>query len=302
MKIIVITSLLVSSTILSLAAQTGAPKSFSSPQEARDALLQAAEAGSSQLEVILGAGSLALLSTGEKERDEKYRLGFAQAMKTRNDVVPAGLSSDYFLIEVGEEEWPFPIPIVRSGDKWVFDVNEGKDEIRRRIVGGNELDVIALCEAYLAAQLEYAEQDRNGNGLLQYAQRVRSTPGKRDGLYWEGGDSPISKEFADAVVPEGSVREAGAPVPFRGYNYKLLKEQGPAAPGGARSYVVQGQMIGGFALLAWPSQYGISGVKSFMVSHDGVVYDKDLGPKTDSVARATTSFNPDPSWRPVIDE
>jgi hypothetical protein len=231
--------------------------------------------------------------------DEKNRQRFAEDLKrgcaVRADEVMGGV----MYVEVGDSPWPFPIPLVQDGEQWRFDITSGLAELRLRVIGGNELDVIELCQGYVAAQVEYAEADRDGDGMLEYAQRFRSEDGKKNGLWWKGEGSPVSQAFADAVIEQNREVAQKQLIPFQGYYFKLLTEQGAAAPGGARSYIVQGSMIGGFAMVAWPQQYGKSGVKTFLVNQDGVVYDKDLGPRTDALARAMKTYNPDATWRAV---
>jgi hypothetical protein len=194
-----------------------------------------------------------------------------------------------------------PIPLVQDAAGWWFDASRGREEILNRRIGRNELSAVQVCLAYVDAQREYYVRDPDGDALLQYAQRFRSTPGKRDGLYWDAQPdeppSPLGALVARAEA-EGypTKRPSGARIPYWGYYYRIVKAQGPHAPGGAYDYVVRGNMIGGFALVAYPAEYGASGVMTFIVSHDGVVYQKDLGPGTAAAARALTRFDPDPSW------
>jgi hypothetical protein len=196
---------------------------------------------------------------------------------------------------LGEEEWPFAVPLVRKDGRWFFDVVEGEAEIHRRIIGGNELDAIQVCHGYVEAQERYSLQDWNGDGLREYAKRITSSPGGKDGLYWPGADSPVAEAFAKAAA-EGYTRGINAPKPYHGYLYKILTKQGPSAPGGERDYMVHSFFIGGYALVAWPVEYGTSGIKSFIVNQDGVVYEKDLGPRTTTLAPAIKEFNPDGTW------
>ena len=203
---------------------------------------------------------------------------------------------------VGEEEWPFPIPIVKKGESWLFDTKAGKEELLNRRIGRNELNTIQTCLAYVDAQREYAMKDRDGDGLLAYAQKFWSTKGKKDGLYWEAKEgeeqSPLGLGAARAVREGYTPRKPGdKPSPFHGYFYRILKAQGKNAPGGAYDYVVKGKMIGGFALVAYPAEYGASGVMTFIVNHDGVVYEKDLGAETAKIASAMTKFDPDQTWK-----
>jgi hypothetical protein len=200
---------------------------------------------------------------------------------------------------IGNEDWPFPVALVRRGDKWFFDSKAGRQELLYRRIGANELDAIAICRGYVEAQDEYALQPREGYDVNQYAQRIVSTPGKQDGLAWQNPEGtwagPIGENVARAIE-QGYNTNAE---PYHGYFFKILKGQGPAAPLGEMDYVVKGIMIGGFALVAAPAEYHVTGVRTFMVSHDGVVYEKDLGPKTLDEFKKMERFNPDASWTPV---
>jgi hypothetical protein len=205
------------------------------------------------------------------------------------------------ILTVGRDEWPMPIPLVRDAAGWWFDTSRGREEILNRRIGRNELSAVQVCLAYVDAQREYYVRDPDGDALLQYAQRFRSTPGKRDGLYWDvrpdEAPSPLGALVARAeAAGYPTKRPSGGRIPYWGYYYRIVKAQGSHAPGGAYDYVVRGNMIGGFALVAYPAEYGASGVMTFIVSHDGIVYQKDLGPGTAAAVRALTLFDPDPSW------
>jgi hypothetical protein len=205
------------------------------------------------------------------------------------------------VLVIGREDWPFPIPLVRKDGAWQFDTEAGRDEILYRRIGRNELNAIETSLAYVDAQQEYAEQGVASNGV--YAQRIVSRPGKKDGLYWpaqsKADESPLG-ELAASAAAEG-YRAGQQRAPYHGYYYKVLTRQGPNAPGGAMDYVVRGRMIGGFALVAYPAEYRNSGVMTFLVNHQGNVYEKDLGPNTASIAPGMTAFNPDKTWRRVTD-
>src|SRR5262244_137952 len=213
-------------------------------------------------------------------------------------LVPSGDTK--VVLQIGKDEWPFPIPLIKGSSGWHFDTQAGKEELLNRRIGRNELDVIQVCLAYVDAQREYYVRNPLNAALLQYAPKFISTKGKRDGLYWETAanepPSPLGPLVAQARR-EGYKRTAGKSVPYHGYYYKMLTRQGPDAPGGAYDYVVRGKMIGGFALVAYPAQYGSSGIMTFIVNHDGVVYEKDLGPNTASTAQSMTKFNPDKTWK-----
>lgn len=199
-----------------------------------------------------------------------------------------------FMLAIGKNYWTFPVPIVEGDRGWHFDTDAGIEQVRIRQIGRDELATIQASLAYYDAQVEYAEQDRNGDGVLEYAQKFLSTPGEHDGLYWETQpgetESPLGPLFADNDLPDGA---------YHGYHYRILTSQGRDAPGGAYNYVIGGRMIAGFALIAWPAEYGETGIMSFMVSHEGVVYQKDLGPESATEAEAMSSFDPGPGWVPV---
>jgi hypothetical protein len=203
---------------------------------------------------------------------------------------------------VGNEEWPFPVPLVKVGDKWHFDSAAGRQELLYRRIGANELDAIQISNGYVDAQEEYALQPREGYEVNQYAQRILSTPGKQDGLAWQNADGtwggPIGENIAKAIAQGYSTKEE----PYHGYFFKILKGQGPDAPLGEMDYVIKGAMLGGFALVAAPAEYRVTGVKTFIVSNDGVVYEKDLGPNTLDSFKKMELFNPDKTWSPVEDE
>jgi hypothetical protein len=204
------------------------------------------------------------------------------------------------ILSIGEEDWPFTVPIVKVGSRWSFDTKAGRRELLFRRIGGNELTAIEICRGYVEAQHDYALRKRGDSQVNQYAQRIISTPGTQDGLAWQTSDGtwdgPIGEKVAQAIARGYTTRTE----PYHGYYFKVLKGQGPAAPLGEMDFLVKGVMIGGFALIAFPAQYRLTGVKTFMVSHDGVVYQKDLGPKTLELAGKIEKFNPDKSWTPVI--
>ncbi|MEN6438754.1 MAG: DUF2950 domain-containing protein [Syntrophobacter sp.] len=277
-------------------------KTFSMPEEAVQALVVAAKTNDTQqLLAILGTDGKQLVFSGDEVEDRTTLERFTRAYEEKNQVVRE--SEKKAILEVGKDGWPLPIPIVKtSGGEWRFDTRQGKEEILNRRIGGNELSTIQVCLAYVEAQREFASKDR-GNGLLEYAQKFISDPGKKNGLYWEAKEgeeqSPLGP-FIGYAIKEGYGKKKGdQPTPYHGYFYKILKVQGKYAPRGAYSYVVDDRMVGGFAMVAYPAQYGVSGLMTFIVSHDGVVYEKNLGNKTLSAAQAMTSFNPDKTWQKV---
>jgi hypothetical protein len=278
------------------AAQT----TFATPEQAIESLVGAVRAGrADELMKILGPGSGKLVRSGDAVADAQSRQKFIAAYQDRNRIERDG--DTRALLLVGKDDWPFPFPIVRRGGGWRFDAAAGAEEIIARRIGANELDAIEVCHAYVAAQREYAEKDRNHDGLVEYAQRFLSTPGKHDGLYWpaaEGQDeSPIGPLMVKARAEGYGTEPKTTRQPYHGYYYRILKGQGLAARDGAYDYVWKGHMIGGFALVAFPAQYGVSGVMTFIVNHDDVVYQKDLGPRTTELADKMTRFDPDESWK-----
>jgi hypothetical protein len=277
-------------------------RTFATPREAAQALLAAAAAGDvSALSAIFGPSAGEILNSGDAVEDKNNVARFVkranQSIKERVD--PANPNHASLLI--GADNFPFPIPLVRTAGRWYFDTPSGKGEILARRIGSNELDAIAACKAYVDAQYDYATEDRNKNGVPEYARKLISSPGKRDGLFWPGSDTPPTA-FAENVKraqSQGYRKEGDAPAPYHGYNFRILLAQGPKARGGALDYIQHGSMIGGFALVAWPVEHGVSGVKTFVVNQDGIIYEKDLGPSTGAAGQAMTAFDPDSSWRRV---
>jgi hypothetical protein len=283
-------------------AQAAQPKqkTFSTPEAAVEALVKALRDGSEkELLAIFGPGSETLISSGDKVDDRERREEFVRLYGEANHLVPAGEKK--LIVHVGKNDWPFPIPIVKAGESWRFDTKQGKEEIINRRIGENELGAIQTCLAIVDAQREYAAVDRDGDGLLEYAQKFGSTEGKTDGLYWEvkPGEKPSPLGPLVAKARGEGYSKAERPAPYNGYFYRILKAQGQSARGGAYSYLVKGKMIGGFAIVAYPAVYRSSGVKTFIVNQDGVVYQKDLGPKTATLAKSMNTFNPDKTWEKV---
>jgi hypothetical protein len=281
------------------AAAGAGPTSFASPQQAADALIGAAQKGSKEdVLKILGQGANKIVSSGDPVADARAKEKFAAEARDSEKVEKQG--DDRAILIVGKDDWPLPIPIVRHGGRWMFDAKAGEQEILSRRIGANELDAIEVCRAYVDAQTDYATKDRNNDGFIEYAQKFVSSPGKRDGLYWpsEAGEeqSPIGVLMASARA-EGYGKSKEKPEPYHGYYYRILKAQGENAPGGALDYVVKGHMVGGFGLIAFPAQYGVSGIMTFIVNHEGVVYQKDLGPDTAAMAEKMTRYDPDKSWK-----
>jgi len=278
-------------------------KTFDTPQQAVDALVNAAEKwDEAALEAIFGPDGEAIVFSGEVPQDRKHAADFAAQAREKKSVAMDPKSGNRAFLLVGNEDWPFPVPLVRAGQKWFFDAKAGRQELEYRRIGANELDAIDVCHGYVEAQQEYALQPRTGYEVNQYAQRIVSAAGKQDGLAWQNADGswggPIGENIARAIE-QGYTSSAE---PYHGYYFKILKGQGPAAPLGEMDFVVKGIMIGGFALVAAPAEYGVTGIRTFIVSHDGVVYEKDLGPKTLDEFQKMERFNPDQSWTPVSDK
>jgi hypothetical protein len=270
-----------------------AQRVYDTPQAAANALTDAlATNDEAALRTVLGADWRRFVPTGEIDREDVY--AFLQAWSQKHSVVPAG-DGDQMLLAVGEGNWTLPVPIIKASGGWRFDPRSGTEMMKTRRIGRNELSAMQAVLAYVDAQREYARTDHDGDGVLEYAQKFASAPGKHDGLYWpeEPGQplSPIGPAFAPAKPGGG----------YHGYQFKILKAQGPNASGGARSYVIGKRMRSGFALVAWPVHYGETGVMTFIVNQDGVVHEKDLGPGSDAAARAMTRFDPDASWKKALE-
>lgn len=271
------------------------PGGYASPDQAVDALLVAVRSGPAEaIEHVLGRGSGRLVDSGDAVADRADRAAFAAAFDRGHKIERRG--NDTALLLIGEEQWPFPIPLRERGGAWRFDARAGAEEILNRRVGRNELNAIETCLAIVDAEKDYASDERTGSGTVEYARRFVSRPGKTDGLYWPAApgapESPLGPLLA-AAQAEGY---GHGRAPYHGYYYRILTGQGPHAPGGPRDYVVSGHMIGGFALLAYPAKWGDSGVKTFIVNQDGIVHEKNLGRGTERAAHALTRYDPDPSW------
>jgi len=275
-------------------------KIFKSPEEAVAALQAAASAGDTNaLRVIFGPAAEDLQNADQVQAANDLAK-FSSACAATNQLVR--MSDTKVVLEVGQDMWPFPVPIIKHGGGWVFDTEAGSEEIINRRIGRNELDVLATLRSYVDAQREYASQDRDGDRVLEYAQRLTSSPGKTDGLYWpielNGEMSPFGPLVAQAQGQGYSVRKSDAEAaPFHGYFFKILTKQGKHAPGGKYDYIINGNMIGGFAMVAWPADYGDSGVMTFVVNQEGRVFQKDLGPKTAKIAGKMTAYDPDETWK-----
>jgi hypothetical protein len=291
------TGLVACAIVLLAIPAAAAQQSFESPEDAAVALVAAAKSGETKdFLKVLGRDAAEIVESGDMVADNDTRQRFVAAYDAKHSVVTEGKKATLML---GKDDFPFPIPLYHTKTGWEFDTAAGRIEILYRRIGRNELDAIQTCLAYVDAQNEYADKDR-GAGPGVYAQRVVSGPGKKDGLYWpsDGDQSPLG-ELAAEASGEGYKVGDGEPQPYHGYYFRILTRQGPNAPGGELDYVVNGKMIGGFALVAYPAEYGNSGVMTFEVNHSGTVYQKDLGGTTEAVARRIKSFDPDQTWKKV---
>lgn len=287
--------------MLTTATAARAQADYQSPQDAAAALAATARSGDQKAALaVLGRDGADIISSGDKVSDDAVRQRFVASYDAKHQVVMEGDRKAILLI--GDRDYPFPIPLIRNRNgTWSFDTDVGREEILVRRVGHNELATIQTCLAYVDAQNEYAAKDRTGAGAGIYAMHFMSPPGTKDGLYWPvaAGEeaSPLGEAFS-AATRQGYQPGHGR-APYHGYYYRILTRQGPAAKGGAVNYVVNGKMVGGFALVAYPAEYRNSGVMTFVVNHDGAVFQKDLGPRTAAIAEAMTSYDPDRSWTKV---
>jgi Protein of unknown function (DUF2950) len=288
---------------LSASAESGAAaEHFPTPEAAVQALVTAVESGEvAAILNVLGPDARDLVDSGDETADHNARDHFVARYREKNSLVSDGENKR--VLEIGANEWPFPIPLVKEPDGWRFDATQGAEEMIDRRIGKNELSAIQVCLAYADAQREYYRRDPESDPLLHYARHIASSPGKRDGLYWktkEGEEpSPLGPLIASARAQGYKTSGPEGPQPYHGYYYKILTAQGPHAPGGAYDYVAHGKLLGGFALVAYPAQYDSSGVMTFLINHDGAVYQKDLGPETEKLAVAMKTFDPDSSWQKV---
>jgi hypothetical protein len=291
-------------SLLHIPCQAANPdgKGFPSADAAAKALVEAAEAGDvKSLIEILGPSAKGIVSTGDAVADRKVRHAFTARAAQKVALAPYHGRQNAKTLLVGKDDWPLPIPIVERNGQWYFDTAAGRQEILTRRIGGNELDAIEVCRGFVEAENQYAEQNRTANNVPIYAQKIISSPGERDGLYWpagaEGGPSPLGDLVAKALA-EGYTNKKD---PYRGYYFKVLTAQGPNVAGGKISYVQDGQMTKGFAMIAWPSNYGNTGIMTFVVDKSGIVYQKNLGARTGEIAGAYEAYDPDSTWTPVSD-
>ena len=294
--VVLVVMLLVSTRVIG--AQTK-QQTFATPDEAVNALVAAAKANDVKaIRAVLG-NDPGDLSSGDPVADKTLREQFVAAYDAKHAIAASG---EAMRLTIGNDDFPFAFPLVKTGDRWRFDTQAGKDELLARRIGENELNVIKVLQAIFDAEREYASADRNGNGVVEYAMKFASTAGKHDGLYWPAKAGEPQSPLGPLVVQatgEGYTVKKGTPTPFHGYYYRILKGQTKNAAGGATDYVVRGHAIGGFAVIAYPAKYASSGIMTFMVNQDGVVYQSDLGPKTQAKASAMQKFDPGTGWSKV---
>ena len=278
-------------------------KTFDTPQQAADALINAAGTFDvPELLAILGPDGHDVVASDDPVQDKNNAQALAKEAAARNSIAISKSNPNRATVIVGDEEWPLPIPLVKKKGKWYFNAKEGRQEILFRRIGENELNAITVGRGYVSAQKEYASEIHDDSGVNQYAQKIFSTPGKQDGLFWKNADGTPDGPIGDAVakaLEEGYTAGKGG---FHGYYFKILKGQGPAAPNGAINYVIEGIMIGGFALVAVPAEYRVTGVKTFIVNYDGVIYQKDLGPDSLNIVKNMELYNPDKTWQSTDDQ
>jgi hypothetical protein len=285
-------------------SQAAKQTSFATPEEAANALIDATEKYDvPALLGIFGPAGKDLVSSADPVEDKNNALGFANAARKSNAVLIDSKNPNRATLVVGEGQWPLPVPIVKSAGRWTFSTREGHSEILRRRIGTNELNAIQVCRGFVEAQHDYASEIHDNSGIKQYAQRIISTPGKHDGLYWQNADGTPGGSVS---VAAGRAIEEGYTIDrksaYHGYYFKVLKGQGAAAPLGRLDYVIGGVMIGGFALIAAPAEYRVTGVKTFIVDYRGIVYQKDLGPDTLNIAKQIVLYNPDKTWERTDDQ
>lgn len=275
-----------------------AQKAFASPKEAADTFIQAAESFDvSAMKQILGSEGEDLVASEDTVQDKHIAEAFAAKAREKHTVVVDPKTPNRAVLIIGEHDWPMPIPIVKKNGKWFFDTNAGRQEMLYRRIGSNELDAIQICRGYVDAQEEYALEKHDGSAVSQYAQRIVSSPGKHDGLVWRNPDGSLGGPIAEGIAQAIEQGYSDKAKPYHGYFFKILKGQGPAAPLGKMNFIVEGAMIGGFALAAAPADYRVTGVKTFIVSYQGIVYQKDLGPNTLETFKNMELYNPDKTWQ-----
>jgi hypothetical protein len=275
-----------------------AQQRFDSPEAAAQAIIDAADShDSARLSAIIGPQASGILTSGNPTQDRAEQSEFARLARARHRLEISPMNANRAILAVGDEDWPFPVPILRTNGKWSFDASQAPVEMHARHIGADELDAIEICHGYVEAQQKYASEDRDQDGMLEYAPHLMSKPGHHDGLYWEGTGEPL--------IPKGLARaewtglQKGEAKPYHGYYFRILGGQGSSAPGGSHNYLAKDKMIGGFGLVAWPAEYGVTGIHTFIVNQEGMVYQKDIAPVPGKPSQPVTRFDPDPSWELV---
>lgn len=296
-------SMLTAQTQPTQQAATLGPMAFDTPQLAAEAVIKAAaDYDVPQLMAIFGPDGEDFVSGGDAVQDKNKAIAFGKEAQAKNSIATDPSKPNQATIIVGDEEWPFPVPLLKKNGRWFFDAKAGRRNILYRRIGANELDAITVCHGFVEAQQEYAQTIHDDSGVNQYAQKIFSTPGKQDGLFWTNADGTAAGPIGDAVAKALAEGYSTGKDGFHGYYFKILKGQGPAAPIGKIDYVIEGIMIGGFALVAVPSEYRVTGVKTFIVSNDDIVYQKDLGPNSLEIVKSMELYDPDSTWVPTDDE
>ncbi len=281
-----------------IAVPSVAQERFDSSEAAAQALIDAVEHhDSARLSAICGPHAHGVLTSGDAAQDRREQDEFARLARAKHRIEISSANPNRAILAIGDEDWPFPVPIVRAKGKWSFDATETPVEMRARRIGTHELDAIVICRGYVEAQRKYASEVRDKDGMLEYAPRLMSTPGRHDGLYWEGSSEPLVPQGLAQAAWDGA--QKGQAKPYHGYYFRVLEGQGPNAPGGTHNYFVKAKLIGGFGLVAWPAEYGVTGIHTFIVNQEGVVYQKDLAPVPGKAAPPVTRFDPDHSWKSV---
>ncbi len=284
--------------VIAGAAPLFAQEHFDTAEAAAQALITAVDShDSAKLIAIMGPQGKAVLTSGNPTQDRDEQTEFARLARTKHRLEISSMHPNRAILAIGDEDWPFPVPIVRASGKWSFDASEAPVEMRARRIGADELDAIEICHGVVDAQLKYASEDHDKDGMLEYAPRLLSRPGKQDGLYWDGASEPLIPEGLAQAAWEGGVK--GQAKPYHGYYFRVLDGQGSNAPGGAHNYLLKDNLVGGFGLVAWPADYGVTGIHTFIVNQEGVVYQKDIAPVPGKPALPITRFDPDHSWEPA---
>jgi hypothetical protein len=284
-------------SMLTAQAQTPALKTFDSPEAAAEAAIHAAEKNDvAELKAIFGTTNKAILTSGDPKQDQEERAEFAKVARGKHQIEKDPMNLHRVFLVIGPEDWPFPVPIIEKDGKWRFSSDQGELEVHARRIGANELDTIETLAGLVEAEHQYAQADRDADGILEYAQYIMSSPGKTDGLVSDRGSSEVPKKVAEAEVRAGKAKA----VPFHGYYFRVLEGQGPNAEGGAHTYLVDGKhMMAGFALVAWPAEYGVTGIHTFIVNQSGAVLERDLGKPASNLTTTVRTYDPDKAWKSV---